>query len=211
MRASLPHAAAVFAATSLCTFAIGGCSDAARTTTPTVRVASVASFDRGGSGNDDQDNQGNDDRRVKIFDGCDPATFNAPPGPGPGTCAPHNGPTVTFATFIAQLTAMGVAPNWKFAPPQLSAEHAQTIQAVNVGGEVHTFTRVAAFGGGIVPPLNALSHNPTEAPECKTLEADDFVAPGGTYSAPLGAHDKTVLFQCCIHPWMRSVVKADHD
>ena len=179
MRASLPHAAALLAATSLCAFAIGGCSDAARTTSPTTLAANTASFDRGGNGNDDQDNQGNDDRRVKMFDACDPATFNVPPGPGPGTCAAHSGPNVTFATFIAQLTAKGVAPNWKFAPPKLSAEHAHTIQAVNVGGEMHTFTRVAAFGGGIVPPLNALSHNPVEAPECTALEMDDFVAQEG--------------------------------
>jgi len=208
MRASLP-AAAVLAATSLCTLVIAGCSDSARTTAPATRVASAASFDRGG--NDGQDHQGNDDRRVKIFDGCDPATFNVPPGPGPGSCAPHQGPTVTFATFIAQFTATGVAPNWKFAPPKLSEEHASMIQAVNVGGEVHTFTRVAAFGGGIVPPLNTLSHNPIPAPECLALDAEDFIAPGGTYNAPLGAHDKTQLFQCCIHPWMRTIVMGDHD
>src|SRR2546423_185528 len=83
-------------------------------------------------------------------------------------------------------------PNWRFAPPRLDANHASMLQALNVGGETHTFTRVAAFGGGIVPPLNALSHNPIEAPECKALEGDDFVAPGGTYNAPIGAHDKTV-------------------
>ena len=46
---------------------------------------------------------------------------------------------------------------------------------------LHTFTQVAAFGGGIVPQLNNLSHNPVVAPECTTLEEDDFVAPGGTY------------------------------
>ena len=44
------------------------------------------------------------------------------------------------------------------------------------------------------------------APECLALEDDDFVPPGGTYNAPLGAHDKTQLFQCCIHPWMRVVL-----
>jgi len=40
----------------------------------------------------------------------------------------------------------------------------QMLLAVNRGGEVHTFTHVAAFGGGIVLPLNELSHNPTVAP-----------------------------------------------
>ena len=54
---------------------------------------------------------------------------------------------------------------------------------INRGGEKHTFTEVAEFGGGIVPLLNDLAHVPDVAPECRpdVLEADDFVAPGGTY------------------------------
>jgi hypothetical protein len=58
----------------------------------------------------------------------------------------------------------------------------QTLLAANRGGEVHTFTEVEKFGGGIVPDLNALSGNPTPAPECLTLAPDDFVPPGGTYT-----------------------------
>lgn len=70
-------------------------------------------------------------------------------------------------------------------------------------------TRVAAFGGGIVPLLNELSGNLTVAPECTQLDPDDFVEPGGTYTAPIDASG-TLLFQCCIHPWMRTVVHATH-
>jgi hypothetical protein len=67
---------------------------------------------------------------------------------------------------------------------------------------VHTFTEVAAFGGGIVPNLNQLAGTPTMAPECGALEGDDFVAPGTTYRETV--HEAgTVKFQCCIHPWMR--------
>jgi hypothetical protein len=79
---------------------------------------------------------------------------------------------------------------------------------VNRGGEVHTFTHVAAFGGGIIPPLNALSGNPVPAPECLALEPDDFVAPGNTYQEQIEGSG-TQLFQCCIHPWMRMTVRAE--
>ena len=36
--------------------------------------------------------------------------------------------------------------------------------------------------------LNNLSHNPVVAPECTTLEEDDFVAPGGTYEEEIDTH-----------------------
>jgi hypothetical protein len=209
MRPFSPQYLAVLAAASLVSIPIAGCGDATRATTPALRVAGASSLDKGGDKGDGKDQDKDDDRRVKVFDGCDPATFNVPPGPGPGTCVAHLGPTVTFSDFIAQLQATGVAANWKFAPPRFDVGKKSMIQAVNVGGETHTFTQVAEFGGGVVGFLNTLSHNPIEAPECKALEADDFIAPGGTYNAPVGAHDKTMKFQCCIHPWMRSVVKVD--
>ena len=73
------------------------------------------------------------------------------------------------------------------------------MRVTNEGGRVHTFTEVAAFGGGRVPPLNiALS----PAPECP---ASVNVVPGERIQLnllALGIH----RFQCCIHPWMRAVV-----
>jgi hypothetical protein len=80
--------------------------------------------------------------------------------------------------------------------------------AVNRGGEVHTFTEVEEFGGGIVPPLNVLTNNPVIAPECASLGPDDFVAAGATYREEPLEHAGTARFQCCIHPWMRLEVKV---
>jgi hypothetical protein len=74
---------------------------------------------------------------------------------------------------------------------------------VNHGGEVHTFTEVEEFGGGIVPALNNLAHTPVEAPECKALESDDFIAPGATYESDTEQEPGEEKYQCCIHPWMR--------
>ena len=209
MRA-IPHAVATLAATSLLTLVAVGCSESSHPTTPTALAgAPGARFDQGNdNAGGDQNDQGGA-LLVRLKDACDPATFNVPPGPGPGTCTPHSGPTVTFANFIAELMATGVAPQWANVPGALEAGPLSTITAVNRGGEMHTFTRVANFGGGIVPALNALSNYPTVAPECGELENDDFVLPGGTYHATLHAHDRTVKFQCCIHPWMHTVVTVD--
>jgi hypothetical protein len=80
----------------------------------------------------------------------------------------------------------------------------QTFVATNRGGEVHTFTEVAEFGGGIVPLLNDLAHVANVAPECNpnVLEPDDFVPSGRTYRKII-EYTGHLKFQCCIHPWMR--------
>lgn len=143
-------------------------------------------------------------RLVSMMDACDPETFNT--AIGPGTCSQRLG-GVTFSQFIAELTRTQRAGAWQFAPLETIASVGQTLLAVNRGGEVHTFTRVAAFGGGIVPPLNELSGNPVPAPECLTLGQADFVAPGATYDVEIGAGG-TQLFECCIHPWMRTSVRV---
>jgi plastocyanin len=146
-------------------------------------------------------------RLVNMHDACDPTTFNAPPpaGVGPGTCARDGG--VRFQDFIAELTRHQFVGAWHFAPPMTDARVGQTLVAINKGREVHTFTRVESFGGGIVPPLNVLSGNPIEAAECAKLEPDDFVTPGATYTQDLTSTG-TAKFQCCIHPWMRLEVQV---
>jgi len=138
------------------------------------------------------------ERMVTMKDACDPESFNA--AVGPGTCVRNGG--VLFGEFIALLTKHHSVGAWHFGPPQTDARVGDTFVAVNNGGEVHTFTEVDAFGGGIVPPLNFLSGNPVPAPECLTLDDEDFVPPGATYREPLG-ETGTKKFQCCIHPWMR--------
>ncbi len=140
---------------------------------------------------------------LNMLDACDAATFNA--AVGPGTCQRPGG--MKFDQFIAELTKHHEVQAWDFAPPSFQARLGQTIVATNRGGEGHTFTHVAEFGGGIIPLLNELSGNPVVAPECTTLEADDFIPPGGTYTEDVDASG-TQKFQCCIHPWMRTTARV---
>jgi hypothetical protein len=148
---------------------------------------------------------GTRDRLVNMMDACDSATFAVGTG-DPAGCTRKHG--VPFDKFIAQLQRTGSAGAWHNAPPVMTARVGETLVAVNRGGEVHTFTKVAQFGGGIVPILNQLSGNLVPAPECLALQPADFIAPGAadrddTISAP-----GTTLYECCIHPWMRTVVHA---
>jgi hypothetical protein len=138
-------------------------------------------------------------RQVSMMDACDGPSFNLVLGPG--ECTRNGG--VSFQDLIAQLTANQSAGAWHNAPSQTDAKFGDTLLAFNKGGEVHTFTRVASFGGGVVPVLNALAGTPIEAPECGAEST--FVPPGGSDSESL---DKTgvLYFQCCIHPWMRTTV-----
>ena len=181
---------------TLVPLALAGCNDSSQPTEPHASAPSAAAAGRGLS-----------TRFVSMMDACDPATFNAVLGPG--SCTRQGG--VSFDEFVAQLQRHQEVGAWHFAPPTLQAKASgdQVIIATNRGGEEHTFTRVANFGGGIVPMLNDLSGNPTVAPECNQLDEDDFVEPGGTYTATIDASG-TLLFQCCIHPWMRTVVHATH-
>jgi len=138
-------------------------------------------------------------RLVTMMDACDGPTFNL--AVGPGTCS--RGAGVNFSEFVTQLTAHQSVGAWHNAPSQTDASLGDALTAVNNGGEVHTFTRVANFGGGIVPFLNTLAGTPIEAPECAS--EGTFVLPGGTDSETLN-QEGTLKFQCCIHPWMRTTV-----
>jgi hypothetical protein len=142
---------------------------------------------------------------VQVRDDCDPATFNAgpPDGPGLGHICDGNGGT-TFGAFIAELQATQVAEKWRFNPDRMSEP--KPIVAHNRGGETHSFTKVANFGGGQVDVLNALSGNPDPAPECFSPSVGGtFVGPGQDLKVPnVAGGDK---YQCCIHPWMRTTVR----
>jgi plastocyanin len=143
-------------------------------------------------------------RQVQVLDDCDPATFNA--AIGPGTCIKDGG--TTFQEFIAQLLAQGRAPAWRFTPAQLKLDAGGTLAAHNRGGEDHTFTEVATFGGGCIAALNDLLEL-TPVPECAGFPGGAFAAtlvrPGATVTtAPLppGIH----RYECLIHPWMQTTV-----
>ena len=140
-------------------------------------------------------------RRIEMLDACDPTTFNAILGAN--ACVRSGG--VTFEHFIGQVTRMGEAPSWRFAPTNVQARVGQTLLAINRGGEEHTFTEVEAFGGGVVPILNQLSGNTAVAPECDAITPADRIPAGGSVSDEV-EETGTELYQCCIHPWMRTTV-----
>lgn len=141
-------------------------------------------------------------RVIDMNDQCDPATFNA--AIGPGTCvSPHAG--VKFDDFIREITQTQKAGAWNFAPGEVRLRDGDTFQAENRGGEVHTFTEVAQFGGGFVTELNGISGNPVPAPECLNFGSIEFILPGAT-SDPETEEPGVHHYQCCIHPWMRTDV-----
>jgi len=175
-------------------------------------------------------------KTIRIWDACDPATFNAKVGPG--TCQPgHHGQTV-FDDFFAEVQLDQIAGGWRFNPllnttegalklARLELEPGDRLSLQNMGGEVHTFTKVEEFGGGFFAPLNPLTGNPEPAPECARVLADGSLAPqpetdtnqfveagttelgpfAGTRALPLGV----THWECCVHPWMRmNIVVREH-
>jgi hypothetical protein len=140
-------------------------------------------------------------RSVQILDACDPATFNA--ALGDGACV-RKGGGVKFDKFIDQLVTKGEAPAWRFSPGQLKLDAGGTITARNTGGEFHTFSEVAAFGGGCIPEINELL-GLEPVPECSIgdIFATTGVPPGASLTTePLAAGEHQ--FMCLIHPWQRT-------
>ena len=87
-------------------------------------------------------------------------------------------------------------------PAFSEARAGKALVVTNDGGRTHTFTQVANFGGGKVPPLN---EGLTPAPECA---ASVNIAPGERVVLQ-GLTEGDHLYQCCIHPWMRALVKVE--
>jgi len=139
---------------------------------------------------------------VTMFDACDPETFNA--ALGAGSCSRSGG--VRFATFLDQLGKHGSVGAWHFAPGEVTMKVGQMLVATNKGGEIHTFTEVDEYGGGIVPQLNELSGLTMVAPECTQLKGTDFLAPNAS-SSEEEEEAGVEKYQCCIHPWMRAQVR----
>ena len=140
--------------------------------------------------------------QVSIRDQCDSTSFNA--ALGEGACVKAG--SVTFDAFNAELNATGRVSAWEFVPTDLQVMLGNSVFGTNDGGEIHTFTEVETFGGGIVDVLNELSGNPTPAPECLNLPTTAFISPGATFSTEPETSVGTEHYQCCIHPWMRANV-----
>ena len=143
-------------------------------------------------------------RYIAVLDDCDP---NDPTWAPTGGCLLRGG-DVTNAEFGAFLTSpLSLStighPAWRNEPSYVKITVGQSVRVANEGGRLHTFTRVANYGGGRVPPLNI---GLTPAPECLN-SASTELAPGARTEVDglaLGTH----RFQCCIHPWMRAAIKV---
>ena len=159
---------------------------------------------------------------VRVRDACDPTSFNA--AFGPGTCIPGRHGTTKLEFFVEELQQDKIAGAWRFDPllktstgkfqlVTVNVNRGSRLMVQNKGGETHTFTRVATFGGGFVPFLNQLTDNPVTAPEClqpNETETNLIVEAGKTDTGPIAGNSSLPLgvshWQCCIHPWMRMTV-----
>jgi len=156
---------------------------------------------------------------IRIRDACDPKTFDA--AVGPGACLPGRHGTTKFEFFVGELQEDKIAGAWRFDPLLKTSSGKFQLATVNVnsgtrlvvhneGGETHTFTKVANFGGGFIPFLNQLSDNPVPAPEClqpNETETNLIVESGVTDKGPVAGSASLPTgesrWECCIHPWMR--------
>jgi plastocyanin len=149
------------------------------------------------------DDDGSGDRRIAVRDDCDP---NGGWEVVPGGCTREQG-TVSRAEFDSELhsplsTAVVGHQSWRLDPSYLAVKDGKNVRVTNMGGRPHTFTEVAAFGGGKGPP--AFNVGLTTAPECP---GSINMAPGETATVSglaVGSH----RFMCCIHPWMRAVIEV---
>jgi plastocyanin len=146
--------------------------------------------------------------QVVALDECDPATFNV--AVGAGFCKNVAlGASIPIATLFSD--AQAGTPDkdkWDFEPDSLTVDEGTAIIAVDQGGEPHTFTEVAQFGGGFIGGLNG--PNETTVPECTggftRVEVARTRILQGSQLRVNGLSKGTHNFQCCIHPWMRTTV-----
>ncbi len=146
--------------------------------------------------------------QVVALDECDPATFNAKLGPD--FC--HNvtlGAFTTFDELFAEALAGTPDPKWDFEPDTLKIKEGTILTVVDQGGEPHTFTEVAKFGGGFVDGLNG---GETTVPECaggfKNVAVARTRILQGSHIEITGLSKGEHRFECCIHPWMRVTVEV---
>lgn len=166
---------------------LASCKDAAAPVTPDLNVNAA----KGESGRL---------ATVRLMDACDPETFAVVPG----GCQRNGG--ITLDQFTAQLTALQSVPAWHMTPPDLYINEGDSFQALNAGGENHTFTEVEEFGGGVVENLNQLAGLTTVAPECVGAVPGGIIAPSQTSDVDTPDEAEDEHYQCCIHPWMRMTV-----
>jgi plastocyanin len=141
--------------------------------------------------------------QIVALDECDPTTFNA--ALGPDFCKNVTlGSFTNLSTLLMKAMNKNPDPGWDFEPDVLQISEGTDLSVVDQGGEPHTFTEVAQFGGGFISVLNAPDEQ--TVPECaggfgRVAVARTRILQGSTTrvtNLSKGEH----LFQCCIHPWM---------
>jgi len=147
--------------------------------------------------------------QIVALDECDPVTFNAMLGAD--FCKNVAvGYATTFTDLFAQAAAGRPNPGWDFEPDKVTINQGTPLVVVDQGGEPHTFTEVAKFGGGFIPPLN---HGEATVPECAGGFGDVKVARTrilqGSQLQVTGLSKGVHHFECCIHPWMRVTVTVE--
>jgi len=149
--------------------------------------------------------------QVVALDECDPLTFNA--ALGPDFCRNVALAALGYATTLSDLFIQAAAgtpdPGWDFEPDILKIKQGTILTVVDQGGEPHTFTEVAKFGGGFIDGLNA--GEPT-VPECaggfKNVEVAKTRIIQGSQLQITDLSKGEHLFECCLHPWMRVKVEV---
>src|SRR5260370_6291552 len=100
---------------------------------------------------------------IVALDECDPVTFNA--ALGPDFCKNVALGAFTKLSDLFKKAAAGTPdPGWDFEPDIVHITKGTILVVVDQGGEPHTFTEVARFGGGFISGLNAPGE--ITGPEC---------------------------------------------
>ena len=157
-----------------------------------------------------------DDRGARIaqivaLDECDPTTFNA--AIGPDFCKNVALAALGYATTLSDLFAKAASGHpdqgWDFEPDVLKIDEGTSLSVVDQGGEPHTFTEVAKFGGGFIDGLNAGEET---VPECaggfKNVAVARTRIIQGSQIQVTNLSKGEHLFECCLHPWMRVKVEV---
>src|SRR4051794_41624629 len=141
-------------------------------------------------------------RNLQVLDRCDPASFNAMFGDGVCTVRTSGVPVEQFLRRVNPEDFGHDA--WRFSPGRLTLKRGQVLQLDNRGGETHSFTEVVDFGGGIIPPLNAVF--PPGTPLARPIGDLRFIPPGEQLDVS-GPPTGTPLFECLTPPWMEATVE----
>ena len=175
-------------------------------------MAIVALAAPGSSSYAEQNDANRGNRTIALVDDCDPAD----PAWAPVGCFQKDGDVTAeeFNQFLRSplydnILPTGAEPglflvghpSWRNDPSHVVIEEGKEIKVRNVGGRPHTFTKVAEFGGGVVPPLNVGTQLAQECATALRLEAGD--------STSITADGEGIQrYQCCFHPWMRATVRV---